>query len=227
MKTKKTKKANLENNKFLFFEIGILVALTIALMAFEWSSTKKASKHLIAITDDIFTDELVPVTKQDEEKLIQPPLPPIEIVVAPDDLPSNEQPDLPSFDVTENEKIIPATPKEEKPVIDNDYVFEKAEIMPTYHGKSYKEFGKFISQHFHYPELAANNGIKGIVKVRFIINEKGDLVNATIIRSVHEELDNEVLRVVNLSDKWTPGRQHGIPVKVAFVFPIGFDLTAK
>ena len=218
-------KASLEDKKFIFFEIGIIAALAIALTAFEWSGTSKTNKHLFAIRNDIYVDDLTPVTKQQEEKLIKPPLPVIDLVIAPDDASLPDQPELPSFEGKENERIKVVEPKEEKPILDS--IFIKAEEMPRYHGKSYKEFGKFISQHFRYPAIAAENGIKGIVRVRFIINEKGDLVNATIVRSVHEELDNEVLRVVNLSDKWTPGKQHGIPVKVAFVFPIGFDLTRQ
>ncbi len=227
MKTKKYKKVNLENKKFLFFEIGIVLALIIALMAFEWSGKEKGKKNLFAITNDIYIDEITPVTKQKEENPVKPPPPVTILVITPDYVPLTEQLQLPSVEATESEGIVPREPKEEKPVTDNDYVFIRAEEMPKYHGKSYKEFGRFIGQQLHYPAHAAENGVTGIVKVRFIINESGNLVNATVVRSIHEELDNEALRVINLSDRWSPGKQHGKTVKVAFVFPIEFNLTDK
>ena len=38
MEIKKSEKANLENKKLLFVEIGLVVALGITLFAFEWTS---------------------------------------------------------------------------------------------------------------------------------------------------------------------------------------------
>lgn len=225
MKTKKTYQSNLENKKVLFFEIGVIFALAIALMAFEWSGTNRGNKNIIPKTGDIYIEELAPITNRDPDKIVEPPPPVISLIITPDFIDLDNPTVFPSFEGNENDIIRPVSVKEEQPDIDSNYIFNKAEEMPKYRGKEYKEFGRFIGQHLQYPVNAAENEIKGIVKVRFVINEKGDLVNAAVIRSVHHELDKEALRVVNLSEKWTPGKQHGKPVKVAFVFPIGFNLS--
>jgi protein TonB len=76
----------------------------------------------------------------------------------------------------------------------------------------------------NYPEEAAQNGIKGRVYVKFVVNSKGQLVNAEIFKGVHPDLDNEALRVIKSSPLWEPGIQSGVKVSVTYIFPINFVL---
>ncbi len=39
MKKKKSEKANLEKNRLIYFEAGLILALSLSLVAFEWSKT--------------------------------------------------------------------------------------------------------------------------------------------------------------------------------------------
>ena len=57
-------------------------------------------------------------------------------------------------------------------------------------------------------------GIPAPYIIEFIIDIDGSLVNAKIIRAVDPSLDAEILRVVNNSPKWTPGKHNGKTVKV-------------
>ncbi len=86
------------------------------------------------------------------------------------------------------------------------------------------EFYKYIMSHLRYPELAIQNNISGRVIVKFVVNSSGKLVQAEVMRSVHPDLDNEALRVINSSPAWEPGIQGGHKVNVTFVFPISFEL---
>ncbi|NJO90546.1 MAG: energy transducer TonB [Chloroflexia bacterium] len=72
--------------------------------------------------------------------------------------------------------------------------------------------------------IAAENGIQGKVFVQFSVNNIGELEDIKIVKGVHDLLDKEALRVVNLSPYWEPGFQFAIPVKVQFTFPITFAL---
>ncbi len=227
MKTKKTLAANLENKRIIFFEIGILITLSAVLVAFEWSGKGNENNLIFMQTSEIPDEELTPITDQRKDNLVSPP-PPVIIPVIISNTDDRLDPlELPPIETTQGEIIEPMPYRNEKPEVDSNYVFIKSEEMPKYHGRPAKEFGKFIAQHLRYPEIAAENGVQGIVKVRFIINERGDLVNAEIERSVDPALDQEALRVVSLSDRWTPGKQRSIPVKVAFVFPIEFSLENR
>ena len=74
MEIKKSPKANLENKKFLFMEIGLVVALLMVLGAFEWSPTE--GTDLASLGDEtavVVEEEQVPITH--EEQLPPPEVP--------------------------------------------------------------------------------------------------------------------------------------------------------
>lgn len=50
------------------------------------------------------------------------------------------------------------------------------------------------------------------------------VVDAVVVRSVDPALDEEALRVITSSPKWTPGKQDGKKTNVLFTFPINFVL---
>jgi periplasmic protein TonB len=97
--------------------------------------------------------------------------------------------------------------------------------MPTFNGGDPAvEFRKFISGNLKYPEIAAKNGVSGRVIVQFTVDKKGKIADAVVVRSVDPALDNEALRVILASPKWTPGKQDGKKANVLYTFPINFTL---
>ena len=114
-------------------------------------------------------------------------------------------------------------PFEEKEAGEEE-VFIIVEDMPQFIEGDQNAFRKWIQQNLRYPEIAAENGISGRVFVQFVVNTKGKVVDARVIRGVDPALDKEALRVVNSSPKWQPGKQRGKPVKVQFTFPVVFVL---
>ena len=78
-----------------------------------------------------------------------------------------------------------------------------------------------------YPALAQESNIQGKVVAQFIVNEDGRLSNFKIVQSVHQSLDNEVLRVLMLLLKFIPASDEmGNPIKayatISFTFEIGY-----
>ncbi len=106
----------------------------------------------------------------------------------------------------------------------NDEVFFIVEDMPDFRGGGQIAFRQYIAENLRYPEIAANNGIEGRVFVQFTVKADGSVADANIARGVDPSLDREALRVVMNSPEWTPGKQRGQPVNVAFTFPINFVL---
>ena len=47
------------------------------------------------------------------------------------------------------------------------------------------------------------------------------------MRSPHDELTKEAIRVVKLMPKWLPGKQNGKAVRVKYVLPVTFHLTSQ
>lgn len=105
-------------------------------------------------------------------------------------------------------------------------ILDTAEIMPQYEG-GLKAMVRFLSKNVHYPGAAKNIGLEGIVYVRFVINNNGEVVDVQVIKGVSALLDNEAMRVVALMTKWRPGTQHGIPVNVRMVLPIKFQIEQQ
>lgn len=52
MEVKKSSKANLENKKGIFFEIGLIVALACIFLAFEWKVDVKMEEGFIVINTE-------------------------------------------------------------------------------------------------------------------------------------------------------------------------------
>ncbi len=109
---------------------------------------------------------------------------------------------------------------------DVNEVYTVVEEMPKY-GDNDLAFRKFIAENMKYPEEAAKDGIQGKVFVQFVVEQDGQVSNCKILKSIHPLLDQEALRVVQLSPKWIPGKQRGKAVRVAFTFPIDFKLETE
>jgi protein TonB len=84
---------------------------------------------------------------------------------------------------------------------------------------------KFILDNIEYPDIPKKENVQGKVGIEFIINEKGEVTNAKVVRSVDPYLDAEALRVINSMPLWTPGKMGGRPVKVKMGLPIKFVLN--
>ena len=70
MEIKKTEKANLENKKLLFTEIGLIISLLIVFIAFEWTQAELKVSNLEDTTEVVTEEEIIPITQE------TPPPPP-------------------------------------------------------------------------------------------------------------------------------------------------------
>ena len=112
-------------------------------------------------------------------------------------------------------------------VSDEADIFIAVEDMPGFQNGRYHSFRKYVFSNIRYPREALREGVSGRVYVQFTINKKGELTDATIIRSDNSLFDDEVLRVVMQSPKWTPGKQRGRPVDVSLIMPVDFVMKKK
>jgi len=228
MELKKNPKVDLEKKKFLFKEIGLLLALVFVLLAFEWTSTGGVKTDLAGTQDVAMEEEMIPITQQEE---IKPPPPPPQQVQVPeiinivdDDVDLDDDMDL--FDTEFNEdlavNIIEFNDEEEE--VEEEEIFVIVEDMPGFGGGDSNKFREYIAKNLKYPDIAAENGIQGRVFVAFVVEPDGRVSNVRVVRGVDPALDKEAVRVVQSSPKWKPGMQRGKPVRVSFTFPIIFVL---
>ena len=107
---------------------------------------------------------------------------------------------------------------------DQEEPFFIVEVMPSFKGGDINKFREYINKRTNYPQEAVNANIKGTVFLTFIVEKDGSVSNVTVLKGVHPLLDNEAIKVISESPKWTPGLQRGQPVRVRFQIPLNFTL---
>ena len=227
MELKKSPKADLENKRNIFVQIGLVIALGITLFAFEWTTKVEQASSLGTMTGQEVEDEIIPITRQEEVKPPPPPPPPkvVEVLTIVDD--DTEIDDELEIEDTEadDQTVIDIAPviQTEEEEEEEAQVFFIVEEMPEFPGGELA-LRKFIAQSIKYPVIAQENGIQGKVYVNFVVDKDGSVTAAKVARGVDPSLDKEAMRVVNSLPKWKPGKQRGKAVKVSYTVPINFVL---
>ncbi len=227
MEIKKTPKADLENKKTLFTEIGLAIALGLCLVAFEYS-TQEVKIDLEAMPEEVVVEEeQAPVTRQEEVKPPPPPPPPkmADVLnIVDDNVELDDEAALFDSEFDEEAEVeFQEVEVEEEVVEDTEEVFIIVEQMPQFPGGD-EALLKYLATSVKYPVIAQENGIQGRVFVSFVIDKNGDVTNVRVARPFDPNLDKEAVRVVQSMPKWTPGKQRGKAVKVSYNVPINFVL---
>ncbi len=230
MEIKKSAKANLENKKLLFTEIGLILSLLVVWFAFEWSTTDKQVSVFEETAEVVEAEEMIPITQE------TPPPPPTaapKIPVLSDqiDIVDDEvQVDDNLFmnledDASMGVEIMDYVETVEEEVIEEEAIpFQFVEEKPSFMGGDANAFSKWVNERLVYPEIAKENGVSGRVTLQFTVNTDGSVSNIKVLRGVDPSLDKEAVRVVSMSPKWTPGKQRDRAVKVTYTFPVIFQL---
>ena len=228
MEINKSEKANLENKKLLFVEIGLVISLAITLFAFEWTSTETEVAMLEDTQEVVLEEEIIPITQE------APPPPPaapkipvlsdqIDIVddeiEVDDDLFMNLEDDS-SLGV----EIMDYVEVEEEVVEEEAIPFQLVEEKPSFQGGDANQFSKWVNSRLEYPEIAKENGVQGRVTLQFTVEKDGTVTKVKVLRGVDPSLDKEAVRVVSMSPKWSPGKQRDRAVPVTYTFPVIFQL---
>ena len=228
MEIKKSDKANLENKKLLFVEIGLVVALGITLFAFEWTSKETKVSTLEDTTEILIEEEIIPITQD------TPPPPPAapkipvlsdqidfvddEIEIEDDMFMNLED------DANLGVEIMDYVEVEEEEVEEEAIPFQLVEEKPSFQGGDANQFSKWVNQRLVYPEIAKENGVQGRVTLQFTVEKDGSVTKVKVLRGVDPSLDKEAVRVVSTSPKWKPGKQRDRAVPVTYTFPVIFQL---
>ena len=229
MEKKKSERADLQNKRVIFTEIGCIVALALVYFGFEYSTAKVETAVLEDNGMMAEIEDMIAITYD------TPPPPPempkipvlsdqIEIVeddiIVDDDLFINLE-DNGDLGV----ELVDYIEVTEEDLIEEEALpFYTVEIKPKFNGGDANEFSKWVNQRLVYPEICVQNGVSGRVTLSFTIKADGTLADVKVLRGVDPALDQEALRVVKSSPKWTPGKQRDRAVPVTYTFPVIFQL---
>ncbi|GHA24327.1 hypothetical protein GCM10007103_01960 [Salinimicrobium marinum] len=235
MECKKNKQADLRRKSILFFQVGLILILFLALLAIEWKTYGNESVVSSKVHLDEFTEEEVPVTIMKE---VTPPPPPRDIIedvnVADDDEDVVEtainSTEADPGEIIEIEDIVEEEPEEKI----EDYSFISVEEVPVFPGCEdfdtnderkecmSRKINDFVNRKFD-TTLGGELGLSGIhrIYVQFKIEPDGS-VSIVGARGPHPKLEAEAIRVAGSLPEMQPGRQGGKAVGVLYSLPITF-----
>ena len=218
MEQKKSEKANLENKRTIFLEIGFVLALAVVLVAFEYKSYDKVEYSNIERMVDDTPEEIIPITEQKVKP--PPPKPPPQVTiinVVEDDVDVEDDIEI-DIEFDEDEEMA-----EFEFVVEEEEIVLVVENMPEFPGGEAAMY-KFIGKNIEYPRMAKESGISGRVYVTFVVERDGSVTDVKILRGIGGGCDEEAVRVIKKMPRWSPGKQRGKPVRVQYRMPIKFTL---
>lgn len=226
MEKKKNERADLQNKRLLFTEIGCILALAVVYFGFEYTTAEVRTAALEDAGTVVEVEDMIPITFD-----TPPPPPALPQIVLSDIL------DIVDDDIEVDDEHILLPDDFDAPVLITDcfeVVEEEAEEetlpfilveeKPKFNGKDANEFSRWVNQRLDYPQVCIENGVQGRVTLEFTIRADGSLSDIKVLRGVDPALDSEAVRVVQSSPKWTPGRQRDRAVAVTYTFPVIFRL---
>lgn len=224
MEIKKSPKADLENKRGLFLEIGLVVALVLVIGAF--AVTPK--EHRIEKVDLGYAPvevEIVEVTREDqkppEAKKVDMAVVSDMLEVVTNDTKIETEIDFAEFDVNQAIEVAPVQTEE----VFEEEIFIVVEEKASFMGGDEGTFRNWVQQRVKYPAIAQENGIQGKVTISFVVNTDGSVSNIEVLRTPDRTLSDEAVRIIKSSPKWTAAKQRNKSVRQKFVIPIDFRIS--
>ena len=225
MEAKKTSRSNLENKRFIFREIGLVIALAVVFFAFETKFYQEETKEIILVDTETIEDDVLPIVvpQQASRPLPKIKMMPIDYIDIVNEELELDDPDI--IDVTESQngsingiegiedQYSTGTGDEE---FDETIPFLNPELMPKFNG----DLNKWLRKNLNYPERARESGVQGKIFIEFIVEKDGSLTHIEVVRSVDPYYDKEAVRIAKLMPKWIPGKHNGETVRVKYTLPI-------
>jgi protein TonB len=106
--------------------------------------------------------------------------------------------------------------------IPTDEPYFIVETMPSFRGGDINKFRDWVQKRTNYPQAAIDKKIKGKVFLTFIVETDGSISNVTVWQGVNPLIDDEAVKAIESSPRWTPGFQHGQPVRVRYSIMLNF-----
>lgn len=228
MEKKKSERADLQNKRVLFTEIGLIAALAVVYFVFDYKTTEVETAMLEDNGMMADVEEMIAITFDTPPPPPEMPKIPVlsdQIEIVEDDIMVDD--DL-FINLEDNAdlgvELVDYIEVRDEEVAEEELPFVVVEVKPTFNGGDANEFSRWVNQRLVYPQVCVENGVSGRVTLSFTIKADGTLANAKVLRGVDPALDKEALRVVNSSPKWTPGKQRDRAVAVTYTFPVIFQL---
>ncbi len=228
-------------NAVVFGSVIMASVIVSALVIIPFIITNKSEKILSG--GSRYVSVQMETYKPPEDQIIVPPAPPPQEARPAQEIVKYIPPEVVDS-ITPLEKILPTTDEVlQQANIDNldikgkgfgdeiipgeggessDQPFFMVEVMPTFKGGDINKFRQWVQLRTNYPEAAVQKKIKGRVYLTFVVEKDGSVSNVTVVKGVDPLIDNEAIKTIESSPKWSPGLQRGSPVRVRYSISLLF-----
>ncbi|MCS3626819.1 protein TonB [Salinibacter ruber] len=218
MALRKEEGADLRKQYPLYVEIGLVLSLTLLIVAFRADFSNESSFQVQMEEQETVDMKQIQQTQQEKEPP-PPPKPPVPQEVPNNEVIENETDFDASLDMDERLDTSQGPPDDgEEEEEEEQEIFMVVENQPELVGGM-----KALQQSVEYPEFAKKAGIEGRVIVQFVVDEQGNVKNPKVTRGVHKLLNEEAVKAVK-EQSFKPGKQRGQAVKVQMSLPVTFRL---
>lgn len=230
MEAKKTPKADLQNKKGLFFQIGLAVSLLLMIGLFSYSQ-RETRKPDMQAPQEYIEPEIVEITREEPPKPLENSAPRLQVTtdilnIVRDD--RKIETELTFADLDENIDFTfdgnLGGGTYEGPALDDEPVIIAEDPAVFSEGN----FSAWVQKRVggdNYPQIARENGIQGRVTVKFVIERDGSLSGIEVLNSPDRSLSEFVVKVIQGSPRWTPAKNRGVAVRSWFTLPVDFQLV--
>ena len=228
MEIKKSPKADLENKKMLFLEIGLVIALAVAGTAFAISSKPEPEPYTPPKQDVREQEFEMDRTVQEQQQQPEQQKAKTQVLADVLTIVSNDTKiDTPDLLFSDDASAFDDFEFEVEEVVENiveEEIFVTAEEMPTFQGGDLSKFRNWVQSNVKYPQIALENGIQGNVVIKFVVEKDGKLSNIQVLQTPDKTLADAAVQELQQSPKWKPGKQRNKPVRVTYTLPVSFKI---
>lgn len=225
MEIKKSEKYDLEKKKPVYMQIGLVLALSLALFSFEYKSYDKLAIDDGPVAVQEVIEEVVMKTVQETKPEPPPAAQPQTTLlnIVDNNVKVDNDIELSTEDDGEKNKEYQEVTAEVAVEAEEAEIFTVVEEEPGYPGGEEARV-KFLSENLKYPPIARESNIEGTVYIGFVVEPSGAISKLAIKRDIGGGCGDAALDVVKKMPKWSPGKQRGKAVRTAFTMPITFKL---
>lgn len=222
MEQKKAAQKDYRKQSSQYFLIGLIVALSSTLLAFEYRTETITNVEVIDFDNGVIyepeTAKIITLPVKKEVKQVVK-VKKVDLRVINEPLPNTVEP------IKQKQIVVSVDTSfwEPEPIVKDDVPIYIAEIMPSFKGGE-KALYEFLANNMRYPTMASGENLEAKIYVQFVINKDGSISDTEVLRGEGFGFDEEAKRVINAMPNWNPGKQGGKNVRVKYVIPIIFTL---
>jgi len=235
MRPKKNKNHDLERKRKVFFQIGLITAMSLSILAFEWRvphDNEKIDYDSVQIVEPTYHP--VNTVREPEVKVVQ--ILPIdwshEFTITKeevDEVIEQEKPEEKTVDSCEDCEIdyhmnTDDDPEDPSPIPTLPPSW--AEIMPEFPGGDEARL-LYLARNVKYPGMDREVGIQGKVYISFVVDKEGNIKNIKLLGlrgGATDRMYESAVRAIERMPRWKPGSMGGIPIAVTYQTEIKFIL---